>query len=101
MIAVYAVAIVLGIVSVLAWIFMGLAASSMHDMSRLDPEERFGEKGRYLVAGLMGFGMGGMSASFGGWNDALAVLAAIAGLVAAVVAARYLGVEEDQEQDPA
>ncbi len=100
MIAVYAVAIVLGVVGILAWVTMGLAATSMHDMSRLDPEERFGDRGRYIVAAVMGFGMGGMSASFGGWNDVLAVVAAVAGSAAAVAAARYLGVDEDQEQEP-
>lgn len=95
MVAIYAVATVLGVIGLLAWITLGIAASAGGDSTSLDPETRFGERGRVAVGGVLGFGLGGMSASFAGWNAGLAVAAAVAGAAAAVLVGRYLGVEED------
>ncbi len=99
MVPLYAISTVLGVVALLAWITLGIAASAGDDRRYLDPELRFGERGRGAVAGVLGFGLGGMSASFAGWNTALAVIAAVVGAAAAVAIGRYLGVEEDG--DPA
>lgn len=101
MIAIYAICIVLGVLGILVWVAAGLAASSFRDQAHLDPEERFGSTGRAAVSGLSGFGLGGLSASFGGWNDGLAIGAALIGAVVAVGAARYLGFEEDPDGDSA
>ncbi|MCP4967796.1 MAG: hypothetical protein GY926_21500 [bacterium] len=95
MIAIYAVCIVLGVIGILGWLVLGLLSSSLDDKEHLEPEERFGSVGRSVIAGVAGFGLAGMSASFGGWNDGLAVVVALAGAGAAVVVAGYLGVEED------
>ncbi|MDX2343376.1 MAG: hypothetical protein QNL12_06485 [Acidimicrobiia bacterium] len=101
MIAIYAVCIVLGVIGIFTWITMGLVSSSWGDKKHLDPEQRFGAKGRYVVAGLSGFGLAGMSASFGGWNDGLAIVAALGGAAGAIAAAIYLGFEEDPDGDTA
>lgn len=95
MVALYAISTVLGVIALLAWITMGIAASAGDDRRYLDPESRFGERGRIAVSATLGFGLGGMSASFAGWSTGLALLGAIAGAVAAVLVGRYLGVEED------
>lgn len=99
MIALYAICIVLGVAGIFYWVITGLMASSLHGKAHLEPEQRFGTRGQYLIAGLSGFGLGGMSASFAGWPDGLAVVAAMAGAVAAVLAARYLGYEQDADGD--
>ena len=96
----YAVCTVLGVVGIFGWLTLGMAASAWEGKDHLDPETRFGARGRYLVAAVAGFGLGGMSASFGGWNTVLALLAAVAGGAAGVASAYYLGVEEDPDGDP-
>lgn len=78
-----------------------MAATAWEDKDHLDPERRFGERGRDVVAATLGFGLGGMSASFAGWSTGLAALGAVAGGALAVVAGRYLGVEEDPDGDSA
>jgi hypothetical protein len=94
-IPVYAICVVLGVVAVITWVFVGLTSSAVAGKSHLEPEARFGEAGRMTISGVLGFGLGGMSASFGGWGSALALLGAVGGAVLAIVAARYLGYEED------
>lgn len=101
MVAVYAICTVLGVVAVLGWVTLGIASSAWNGKKHLDPEDRFGELGRTVVSAVLGFGLGGMSASFAGWNIGLAVLGAAAGAVIAVVVGRYLGVEEDPDGDSA
>ena len=91
MIPVYAISVVLGAVGVLVWIFLGVTSSSVKGKADLDPEERFGTIGRSVVAAVVGFGLGGMSASFAGWSTFLALLGAVAGAVLMTAAARYLG----------
>lgn len=53
--------------------------------TRIDPEAALGAWGRYLIAGVLGFRLGGMSATFGGWATGPALGAALAGAVALVV----------------
>ncbi len=101
MVAIYAICTVFGVIAVLAWVTLGIAAAAWNGKEHLDPEDRFGEIGRTVVSAVLGFGLGGMSASFGGWNTGLAVLGAAAGSVVAVAIGRYLGVEEDPDGDSA
>jgi hypothetical protein len=101
LVAVYAICTALGVVALIGWIFFGMAATAWEGKEHIDPELRFGVTGRSVVAGVLGFGLGGMSSSFAGWNTVMAALAAIAGAVIAVAASRYLGVEEDVDGDAA
>lgn len=101
MVAVYAVCTVLGVIGIIGWITLGMASSAWEGKSHLDPEERFGSAGQFVVAGVAGFGLAGMSASFAGWNAGLALVGAVAGAAFAVVSARYLGFEEDSDGGPA
>jgi hypothetical protein len=85
--AVYAVALVLGSVAVMAWVVMAAIGGTVTGRESADPERRFGDVGRSIVAGLFGFGMAGISASYGGWPAPLAlVVAVIAGGALAFVA---------------
>ncbi len=92
--AIYAICVVLGAVAALIWIFLGLGSEAIPGKRSADPESRFGERGRYAVAGVLGFGLGGMSASFAGWVTLLALMAAAGGAALMVLAARYLGVAD-------
>lgn len=101
MIPVYAVAVVLGVVALLGWVILGLMAAAVDGKEGLDPEARYGEPGRFVVAGVLGFGLGGMSSSFGGWPSGAAVVAAVGGALLMIAAARFLGVDADQDEDTA
>lgn len=61
MVKVYAVALVVGISALIAWIFSVYLGN---ERPQLDPDRRFGLRGRRLVAALVGFGIAGMSAEF-------------------------------------
>lgn len=97
MTAVYAVSLVVGVVLLLAWVAAVAVAETVDGWDHVDPENRFGFRGRLGVAAPTGFGLGGMSATFAGWPAALAVTAAVAGAILIVSAARYLGPSEDSE----
>lgn len=84
MVALYAVATVAGLVSLTGWI---LAASFE---SSFDPETRFGVGGRRFVAGVTGFGLGGMAAAYSPL-DLNAGVEMVAALVGAGVAVWYAG----------
>lgn len=89
MVAVYAWTLVLGLVGLIAWIFARSLAVNLGGRP-WDPEQRLGVTGRRVVAGMVGFGMAGMSAEFSplGIPTALAALLAVAG---AAGAAWYAG----------
>ena len=89
--------LVLGVVALLTWLVLGLTASSVDGKQDWDPEARFGVAGRNVVAGLLGFGLGGMSASFAGWAAGWAVLAAVGGVAVGLLSVRFLGVEDTEE----
>jgi len=88
--AVYAISLVLGSAGLLTWIVMASIAGTVEGRESAHPERRFGEAGRALVAGLLGFGMAGMSASYGGWPAPLALVGALAGGAALALVARWL-----------
>lgn len=99
MVPIYAICIVLGVVAVLAWVILGMTASTVADKENLEPEQRFGEKGQMAITAVLGFGLGGMSASFAGWSTGLALVGAGVGAVGATLIGRYLGVEESPVGD--
>lgn len=83
MVKVYAVALALGVVGLVAMLVGGVF---MANIGRADaaPGQRFGIAGRSVVGGLVGFGMGGMSAEFApidlDWPVALVIALVAAGL---------------------
>ena len=64
MVKVYAVVLALGVVLLIAWIFASYVGVSVPAWKRFDPEENIGKPGRRVVAGMVGFGLAGMSAEF-------------------------------------
>lgn len=85
MIALYSVVLAVGVLLLIAWIFFR-AYSQNTARSTIDPETRLGVGGRRVVAGLVGFGMAGMSAEFSPKDLAwpVALVLAVAGAAAAV-----------------
>ena len=86
MVTVYAIVLAAGVVLLIAWIFATYLAGNVAQWSRFDPEQRLGKPGRRVVAGLVGFGLAGMSAEFSpfdlSWPVGL-VLAIVGGLAMA------------------
>jgi hypothetical protein len=91
MTALYAIALLAGLLALLTWIAATAIAASVAGKESLDPEQRFGRSGRFLIAGVMAFGLAGMSATFAGWEPALAFAAAAAGATLGVTSAALLG----------
>jgi uncharacterized membrane protein AbrB (regulator of aidB expression) len=91
MVPVYAVALIVGFLLLVAWIVGVAIGAWVEGWEFADPERRLGAKGRFTVAGVVGFGMAGMSASFGGWPPALAFVGAVAGGIGMIVVARVFG----------
>lgn len=63
MVKVYAITLAVGILGLLVVILGGAFAENVGHPER-DPGERFGLRGKATIGGLIGFGMGGMSAEF-------------------------------------
>ena len=77
MIPVYWIAFGLGLSSLILWILIrGLADADV--LVRFDPERRI-PRLKFVVAGVLGFGMAGLSSSYAGWSTGMSVLAAAAG----------------------
>jgi hypothetical protein len=85
---VYAIALSLGVILLIAWIFSVYLAGNVEAWSRISPEERYGRRGRQVVAGLVGFGMAGMSAEFSP-RDLSWPICLVLALLGAAVAAWY------------
>ncbi len=96
MVKVYAVSLVIGMVSLLVVVFGGVLAENVGHPER-DPGGLIGIRGKSVVGGLVGFGMGGMSAEFSpldfSWSFAL--LLAVVALVVSVTWVRYSVTEAD------
>jgi hypothetical protein len=95
MVPIYALATLLGLVALLAWIVLTVYANTVAGREGRDPERRFGSSGRFVVAAVFGFGLAGMSASFAGWPWLAGLLAAVAGAIGAGLVAQYLGPESE------
>ena len=90
----YAVTLVIGLTGLVAWIAATAAAENVAGWENADPERRFGAGGRRLIAGVVGFGMAGMSASFAGWPWWGAIGAAVAGAGILALLAGVFGPEQ-------
>lgn len=101
MIPVYAISLVAGAVALIAWIFARSYAVNV-GRTDIDPEVRLCVAGRRVVAGLVGFGMAGMSAEFSPLDipTAVAVGLALAGAAAAVWWAGWMTGDGGEPEGP-
>jgi hypothetical protein len=78
---VFAISLVLGMLALIAWVML-------LGTRRSGSEARWRSWAPLVVAAAVAFGMGGLSASYAGWNLGWATMAAV---VAAALAAWYAG----------
>jgi hypothetical protein len=64
MVKVYAIVLSVGVGLLVVWILATNVGGNVPAWRGIDPEERFATGGRRIVAGLVGFGLAGMSAEF-------------------------------------
>ena len=83
MVKVYSVSLVIGLIGLLVVIMGGGFAENVGRPER-DPGVRLGVAGKNIIGGLVGFGMGGLSAEFSTldftWQVSLLIAAGAAGL---------------------
>jgi len=91
MTTVFAVVLAIGLILLVAWIVLVAVSAMVDGAARVDPDRWAGVPGRVIVAYLVGFGMAGMSAAFGGWSDLAAIAAAVVGGLALAGIAVWLG----------
>jgi hypothetical protein len=91
MTAVYAVTLVVGFLGLGAWIVATAVADVVDGWQRVDPESRFGPWGRRGLSALIGFGMTGISTTYGGWPDVASFGAAVVGGVSLAAISEWLG----------
>ena len=104
MILSYWLTLAVGFGTLILWIFLqGMADADA--WARLDPEVRF-PQAKLVVAGLVGFGIAGLSSSYGGWGAGFSIGAAAVGAGAAAWYAATVepsGLPEDEQvlvEDP-
>ena len=95
MVVVYALALLTGFAAVAGFVLAATLAARP-DSSVSDPAARFGDRGRDIPSAVLGFGLGGMSASFAGWSAWLAIMAAIGGAALLVVSIRFIEAGESE-----
>jgi len=78
---IYGIAIAVGAIAVLVLVGLGVNP----ERPELSPSRRL------AALGLLGFGLGGMSSSFGGWATPLALVAAVAGAAVLALAGMRFG----------
>ena len=95
MTALLGIPLLVGFVLMLAWIAATAAAATVEGWEGVDPEHRFGRKGRFVLAGTIGFGMAGISALYAGWPQLGAVGAGALGVVGLIGVSIWLGPESE------
>ena len=73
------------------WLVMIAIAGMVDGWEHVDPELRWGFKGRSVIAALIGFGMAGISVLYTTLPDFVSLLGALGGAAALVAVARYFG----------
>jgi hypothetical protein len=92
MVKVYAIALVVGIIGLLAVILGGSFAANL-GRDDLDPGKRVGRAGRAVIGGLVGLGMAGLSAEYSPLDleSTIVLLLAVIGAAAGATWAYYGG----------
>lgn len=79
----------------IVWLSASAVAATVDGWADVDPDRRFGRTGRFAIAGLIGFGMAGISALYAGWTPLLAVAAGVLGAVGLIGVSLWLGPESE------
>ena len=91
----FGIPLLIGFLLMVGWIAATAVAATVEGWEGVDPEHRFGRTGRFVVAGLFGFGMAGISALYAGWPHLLAVGAGVLGAAGLTGVSVWLGPESE------
>jgi len=87
----YGLILLLGATLAGVWLVMVALSGSVDGWEHVNPELTWGERGRFVVAGLIGFGMAGISMLYTTWPEFLSVVGGIVGAAVLIVVSRYFG----------
>lgn len=87
----YGVTLLVGLLLAGAWLVMIAIAGMVDGWGHVDPESRWGSTGRSIIAGLIGFGMTGISVLYTTLPEALSLVAAVVGGAALIAVSRFFG----------
>ncbi|MCB1246509.1 MAG: hypothetical protein KDB69_04525 [Acidimicrobiia bacterium] len=76
------------------WLVGVAMAAGVEDAERFDPERRFGATGRMVIAGMIGFSLGGFATLYTTLPPVTSLLSAMLGAVAMVGIARFFGPQQ-------
>jgi hypothetical protein len=91
--ALFGIPLMIGFILMLGWVGATAVAATVDGWQGIDPDLRYGRTGRFIVAGMIGFGMAGMSSLYAGWPPLLAVGAAVLGGAGLIGVSIWLGPE--------
>ena len=95
MTALYGIPLLIGFLFMVGWISATAVAATVAGWENVDPERRFGQSGRFVLAALIGFGMAGISTLYAGWPDALTIVAGMVGAAGLIGVSIWLGPESE------
>jgi NAD/NADP transhydrogenase beta subunit len=87
----YGVVLLVGLILAGVWLVMVAIAGQVDGWEHVDPELRWGIRGRSVVAGLIGFGMAGISVLYTQLPDLFALAGGFVGAAALIAVSRYFG----------
>ena len=91
----FGIPLLIGFLLMVGWIAATAVAATVEGWGGVDPDDRFGRTGRFVVAGLFGFGMAGISALYAGWPHLLAVGAGVLGAAGLIGVSVWLGPDSE------
>jgi hypothetical protein len=85
----------IGFILLIVWLGATAVAATVDGWEGVDPDLRYGRTGRFVLAGMIGFGMAGISSLYAGWPPLLAVGAAVLGGAGLIGISIWLGPEAE------
>lgn len=95
MTALFGIPLLIGLILMLGWVAATAVASTVDGWDGVDPDRRYGRTGRFVLAGMIGFGMAGISTLYAGWPHLLAAGAGVLGAAGLVGVSIWLGPESE------
>lgn len=87
----YGSVLLVGLILGGVWLVMIAVAGMVDGWEHVDPELRWGLKGRSVIAALIGFGMAGISVLYTSLPDFVSLIGGLAGAAALIAVARFFG----------
>ncbi len=95
MTALFGIPLMIGFILMIVWAGATAVAATVDGWQGVDPGRRYGRTGRFILAGMIGFGMAGLSSLYAGWPSLLAIGAAMLGGAGLIGVSIWLGPEEE------